>query len=158
MDFEYLGYITIGTPEQQFRVVLDTGSANLWVPDSSCVNPPKCSSLCSILGPLCDLTCEYLLYRTVDVDVCKEKDRFNSSASSTYKANGTKWLIQYGKGSSAGFFGEDVVCVSVFLLDRFDVLMFDQFTDHFDQPVEGEISHPHQLKSLNLSQSISHLT
>ncbi|VDK77563.1 unnamed protein product [Anisakis simplex] len=58
--------------------------------------------------------------RSVDVDVCKEKDRFNSSASSTYKTNGTKWLIQYGKGSSAGFFGEDVVCVSVFLLDRFD--------------------------------------
>uniref|UniRef100_A0A914WJ38 Peptidase A1 domain-containing protein n=1 Tax=Plectus sambesii TaxID=2011161 RepID=A0A914WJ38_9BILA len=35
-DLEYIGNGTLGTPQQPFLIILDTGSSNLWVPDSTC--------------------------------------------------------------------------------------------------------------------------
>uniref|UniRef100_F1KVU5 Aspartic protease 6 n=1 Tax=Ascaris suum TaxID=6253 RepID=F1KVU5_ASCSU len=81
-DLEYVGNITIGTPPTQlFTVVLDTGSSNFWIPDSSC------SSY-----------------------ACGFKRRFDSLKSSTYSTDGRTWSAEYGDGSNAyGFYGKDTV-------------------------------------------------
>uniref|UniRef100_A0AC35UD81 Peptidase A1 domain-containing protein n=1 Tax=Rhabditophanes sp. KR3021 TaxID=114890 RepID=A0AC35UD81_9BILA len=35
-DYEYIANATLGTPPQQFALVLDTGTSNFWVSDNSC--------------------------------------------------------------------------------------------------------------------------
>ncbi|VDK56420.1 unnamed protein product [Anisakis simplex] len=88
-DFEYSGAITIGTPEQQFNVALDTGSAILWVLHAHCER----------------VWCPFWTSR----EICGPKQRFQSSASVTYKPMRRLWKTQYGIGYALGFLGEDIV-------------------------------------------------
>ncbi|KAF8375768.1 hypothetical protein PRIPAC_82197 [Pristionchus pacificus] len=82
-DAEYIGNITIGTPGQVFEVILDTGSANLWVPDVTCGDGPD--------------------------GLCTNKHLFHSSESTTYAKNGKYFTISYGTGAAKGFLGQDTV-------------------------------------------------
>jgi hypothetical protein len=86
-DLLYVANITIGTPEQSFTVQFDTGSADLWIPDSTCGNKNA--------------------ERTKKE--CKAKSQFDSSKSSTYSKDGRSFSIQYGSGWARGFQGTDTV-------------------------------------------------
>jgi len=79
-DAQYYGPITAGTPPQNFMVIFDTGSSNLWVPSA------KCTSF-----------------------NCIFRAKYKSAQSSTYRPNGTKFDIEYGSGPVSGFLSQDSV-------------------------------------------------
>merc|ERR1712072_9653 len=82
MDAQWYGPVTMGTPAQNFQVLFDTGSSNLWVPSSS-VN----------------------FYGWM-------KNKCRSGNSSTYVKNGDEIVIQYGSGNISGFFSKDTLNIA----------------------------------------------
>ncbi|XP_011196141.2 lysosomal aspartic protease-like [Zeugodacus cucurbitae] len=85
LNLQYYGKITIGTPPQEFLVLFDSGSANLWVPSVTC--------------PISNF-------------VCHIHKQYNSSASSTYVANDERFSIHYMAGSMSGFLSQDTVRIA----------------------------------------------
>nr|XP_035924021.1 napsin-A isoform X2 [Halichoerus grypus] len=84
MNVQYYGEIGLGTPPQNFSVVFDTGSSNLWVPS---------------------IRCHFFSVP------CWFHHRFNSKASSSFQPNGTKFAIQYGTGKLDGILSEDKLTI-----------------------------------------------
>ncbi|NXD16633.1 PEPA protein, partial [Nothocercus nigrocapillus] len=82
MDMEYYGTISIGTPAQDFTVLFDTGSSNLWVPSVYCSS-----------------------------EACTDHNLFNPADSSTFESTNDSVSIQYGTGSMTGILGYDTVKV-----------------------------------------------
>ncbi|KAE9413933.1 hypothetical protein Angca_010239 [Angiostrongylus cantonensis] len=78
-DHEFVGNITLGTPDQQFAVMLDTGSADLWVPGKNCNGSGS------------------------------GKQEFDSGSSSTFVGGNRTWAIKYGLGEVKGVRGTDVM-------------------------------------------------
>uniref|UniRef100_A0A914Z8U2 Peptidase A1 domain-containing protein n=1 Tax=Panagrolaimus superbus TaxID=310955 RepID=A0A914Z8U2_9BILA len=114
-DF-YLGIVSLGTPKQNFTVVLDTGSSNLWVIDVKCTS-----------------------------QACKgypnsqfNKHQFDPSKSSTFKNNGQYFSIQYGSGSCYGNLASDNLNMGGIQITGQTFGLAESIADVFGyQPVDG---------------------
>ncbi|KAM9764288.1 pregnancy-associated glycoprotein 1-like [Dama dama] len=79
-DMFYVGNITIGTPPQEFQVLFDTASSDLWVPSILCTSP-----------------------------TCSSHVMFRHNESSTYRHTNKTFSIIYGSGTIEGVVGRDTV-------------------------------------------------
>ncbi|NXX13770.1 PEPC protein, partial [Podargus strigoides] len=78
----YFGEISIGTPPQNFNVLFDTGSANLWVPSTYCHS-----------------------------EACSNHAVFNASLSSTFSGTEVTYTLAYGFGDLSVVLGYDTVTI-----------------------------------------------
>ncbi|TPX45971.1 hypothetical protein SeMB42_g03723 [Synchytrium endobioticum] len=83
-DVQYYATVYVGNPPQPFRVVVDTGSADLWIPSARCTDAQ-----------------------------CGSHARFNESQSKSAIRRGRKFTIQYALGSAAGDLYMDRVLLNV---------------------------------------------
>jgi hypothetical protein len=89
-DTTYIAAVTIGG--QQFSVIPDTGSSNLWVPDKTCKGDGVASK-----------------QMTAADNPCTGKNHYDPSKSSTYQADGRTFSIEYGTGDCSGTLAKDTV-------------------------------------------------
>ncbi|XP_012674107.2 nothepsin [Clupea harengus] len=82
MDAQYFGQVSLGTPAQNFTVVFDTGSSDLWVPSSYCVS-----------------------------QACYNHQQFKAFESSTYVHDGKVFGIRYGSGRLMGIMAKELLKV-----------------------------------------------
>ncbi|KAH9074853.1 aspartic peptidase A1 [Lactarius deliciosus] len=98
-DSSYYGSIAIGTPPVAYNVILDTGSADLWVADSSCSTN------------------------------CQGIQTFDASTSSSYTNLTQPFSIQYGSGSASGTLATDVVQMAGFQVSKQVFATCDDFSN-----------------------------
>jgi len=109
---EYTGQIQVGTPPQNFQVVFDTGSADLWLVSTYTVRPKQ----------------DYIHY-------------FDSKLSSSWQPISKHWKIDYGKGNVYdGTLGSDVVQLAGLMVKGQRLALATNYSEHFEDqqdPMDG---------------------
>lgn len=82
-DLFYFGQVSIGTPAQNFNIILDTGSSDFWVVDSACTSSQ-----------------------------CTGVNQFDSSSSSSFQGSSDPFSIRYGSGAVQGVLATDTVSLA----------------------------------------------
>ncbi|GFO41560.1 lysosomal aspartic protease [Plakobranchus ocellatus] len=85
-DAQVYGPITIGTPEQVFNVVFDTGSSDLWIPSSRCHKRKNLA--------------------------CENHNTYDRELSRTYSSVGEYFNVTYHSGSVFGHLSKDIVTIA----------------------------------------------
>ncbi|ORY88600.1 aspartic peptidase domain-containing protein [Leucosporidium creatinivorum] len=80
-DLAYYATVGVGVPPQYINTILDTGSADLWIADSTCTTSTGCNSITTL----------------------------NSSSSTTAVDMNTSFSVKYGSGSASGDIWQDYV-------------------------------------------------
>ncbi|OWT41054.1 endopeptidase [Cryptococcus neoformans Bt1] len=89
-DIGYLCEMQIGTPSQSFLMLMDTGSADTWVPSTECL-PQSCGNHLSL----------------------------GVNVSSTFQASNRTFQVTYGSGAVSGVVGTDTVTVAGMTLENY---------------------------------------
>jgi len=82
-DSQYYGTVQLGTPQQELRVIYDSGSSNLWV---SNIKPGF-------------------------IHIGQKHKYYQHKKSTSYVQNGTKFAIAYGSGPVAGEYSADTMSI-----------------------------------------------
>ncbi|KAJ7504433.1 aspartic peptidase A1 [Mycena galericulata] len=109
-DSSYFGSLALGTPAVSFDVILDTGSADLWVAGNTCT------------------------------EGCSTVPTFDASTSSSFTNKSTPFSVTYGSGAAAGSLGSDTVQMAGFSVSNQVFGVCDQVSnDLLTSPVSGLI-------------------
>ncbi|PPQ65448.1 hypothetical protein CVT26_000100 [Gymnopilus dilepis] len=109
-DSSYFGSISIGSPAQNFDVILDTGSSDLWLASDTCTD-------CDPSTPL---------FQTSKSTSLQPSNSLNSQV-----------VIRYGSGSVAGNLASDTVTMGGFTISQQTFLVVDRLTSGL---LDGSVS------------------